>query len=132
MIHYLIESDDAPYIMNRWSGKSADWLNIYGFASKDQDLNKYFGFSDKTRDILIKMEDEFRENLVTAEKEVYKEITGQTSRVRSYFGVFSKYKNQKNVKETCFNEIFTRVEKPYLHKLTVDDLNKWASMMNMI
>jgi len=47
MIHYLIESDDKPYIMNRWSGKGADWLNIYGFASKDFDLNQYFGFSEK-------------------------------------------------------------------------------------
>jgi len=44
MIHYLIESDDKPYIMNRWSGKGADWLNIYGFASKDFDLNQYLDF----------------------------------------------------------------------------------------
>ena len=124
MIYYLIESDDKPYIINRWSGKGADWLNIYGFASKDSDLNKYFGFSKKTRDILIKLEDDFRDNLLSTEKEVYKEITGGTSRTRTYFGIFDKYKKQKDLKETCFNEMFTRVKKPYLHKLTVDDLKE--------
>ena len=122
MIYYLIESDDKPYIMNRWSGKGADWLNIYGFASKKFDLNKYFGFSEKTRNILIKIEDDFRDNLISTEKEVFKEITGKTSRTRSYFGVFDKYKKQKELKETCFNEIFRRVKKPYLYKFTVDDL----------
>ena len=124
MIYYLIESDDAPYIMNRWSGKGADWLNIYGFASKDSDLNKYFGFSEKTRKSLIKLEDDFREDIISAEKEVFKEITGQTSRVRKYFGVFDKYKNQKELKEACFDEIFKRVKKPYLYKFTVDDLRQ--------
>ncbi len=124
MIYYLIESDDTPYIMNRWSGKGADWLNIYGFASKDFDLNKYFGFSQKTQDILIKLEDDFRENLIATEKEVYKEKTGQTSRIRSYFGVFDKYKKQKDLKEDCFNEIFSRVKKPYLYQFTVDDLRE--------
>jgi len=121
MIYYLIESDDKPYIMNRWS---ADWLNIYGFASKDFDLNKYFGFSQNTRDILIKLEDDFRENLISTEKEVFKEKTGQTSRVRSYFGVFNKYKDQKDLKEEYFDEIFKRVNKPYLYKFTVDDLKE--------
>ncbi len=124
MIYYLIESDDKPYILNRWSGKSGDWLNIYGFASKDSDLNKYFGFSQNTRDILIKLEEEFREKLISTEKEVYKEITGKTSRVRSYFGVFDKYKKQKELKEACFDEIFKRIDKPYLYKFTVDDLRK--------
>lgn len=124
MIYYLIESDDKPYIMNRWSGKGADWLNIYGFASKDFDLNKYFGFSEKTRDILIKIEDEYRDNIITAEKEVSKDITGKPSRVRSYFGVFDKYNKQKELKEACFDEIFRRVEKPYLYKFTVDDLKE--------
>lgn len=124
MFYYLIESDDMPYIMNRWSGKGADWLNIYGFASKDFDLNNYFGFSQDTRDILIKLEDDFRENLISTEKEVYKEITGQTSRVKSYFGVFDKYKKQKELKEACFNEIFKRINKPYLYKFTVDDLRE--------
>ena len=124
MIYYLIESDDKPYIMNRWSGKGEDWLNIYGFASYDFDLNKYFGFSQDTRDILIKLEDDFRENLLATEKEVYKEITGQTSRVQSYFGVFDKYKKQKELKEVCFNEIFKRIDKPYLYKFTVDDLRE--------
>lgn len=124
MIHYLIESDDKPYIMNRWSGKGADWLNIYGFASKDFDLNQYFGFSEKTRDILRKLEDDYRDNIIAAEKEVSKDITGKPSRVRSYFGVFDKYNKQKEIKEACFNEIFERVEKPYLYKFTVDDLKE--------
>jgi len=122
MLYYLIESDDSPHIMNRWSGKSEDWLNIYGFASKKFDLNKYFGFSKKTRDILIKMEDDFRDNIVSVEKDVFKEVTGKTSRTRSYFGVFDKYNKQKEIKETCFNEIFKRVNKPYLYKFSVDDL----------
>ncbi|WP_414469259.1 ATP-dependent DNA helicase [Methanobacterium sp. ACI-7] len=124
MMYYLIESDDTPYIMNRWSGKGADWLNIYGFASKDFDLNKYFGFSQKTRDILIKIEDDFRDNIISVEKEVFKEITGQTSRTRSYFGIFDKYKKQKDLKEECFNEIFKRVKKPYLYQFTIDDLRE--------
>lgn len=124
MIYYLIESDDKPHIMNRWSGNGADWLNIYGFASKDFDLNKYFGFTQKTQDILIKLEDDFRDNLLSAEKEVFKELTGQTSRIRSYFGIFNKYKDQKELKEDCFNEIFKRVSKPYLYKFTVDDLRE--------
>ena len=124
MIYYLIESDDKPYIMNRWSGKSADWLNIYGFASKDFNLNKYFGFSEKTREILVKIEDDFRDNIITAEKELFKEKTGQTSRVRSYFGVFDKYNKQKELKEACFDEIFKRVSKPYLYKFTIDDLKE--------
>ena len=122
MIYYLIESDDKPYIINRWSGKGADWLNIYGFASKKFDLNKYFGFSEKTRNILIKIEDDFRNNIVSAEKEVFKEITGKTSRTRSYFGVFDKYNKEKELKETFYNELFRRVNKPYLYKFTVDDL----------
>ena len=122
MIYYLIESDDKPYIINRWSGKGADWLNIYGFASKNFDLNNYFGFSEKTRNIIIKIEDDFRNNIVSNEKEVFKEITGKTSRVRSYFGVFDKYNKQKELKEIGFNEIFSRVKKPYLFKFTVDDL----------
>ena len=122
MIYYLIESDDKPYIINRWSGKGADWLNMYGFASKNFDLNKYFGFSEKTRNILIKIEEDFRNNIISIEKEVFKEITGKTSRVRSYFGVFDKYNKQKELKEICFNEIFKRVNKPYLYKFTVDDL----------
>ncbi len=123
MIYYLIESDDKPYIMNKWSGKGADWLNIYGFASKNFNLNKYFGFSENTINILIKIENDFRNNIISIEKEVYKEITGKTSRVRSYFGVFDKYNKQKELKESCFNEIFRRVNKPYLYKFTVDDLN---------
>lgn len=122
MIYYLIESDDKPYIMNKWSGKGADWLNIYGFASKNFNLNKYFGFSENTINILIKIENDFRNNIISIEKEVYKEITGKTSRVRSYFGVFDKYNKQKELKEICFNEIFRRVNKPYLYKFTVDDL----------
>lgn len=126
MMYYLIESDDTPYIMNRWSGKGADWLNIYGFASKDFDLNKYFGFSQKTRDILIKMEDDFREEFISTGKEVYKEITGKTSQVRTYFGIFDKYNKleEKEIKEDCYNEVFSRLKKPYLYKLTVDDLKE--------
>ncbi|WP_308572307.1 ATP-dependent DNA helicase [uncultured Methanobacterium sp.] len=122
MMYYLIESDDKPYILNRWSGQGEDWLNIYGFASKNHDLNKYFGFSQKTRDILIKLEEDFREKVIETEKEVYKEKTRESSRIRSYFGVFNKYKDKKELKEDCLNEIFERVNKPYLYKFTVDDL----------
>ena len=35
------------------------------------------------------------------EKEVFKEITGKTSRTRSYFGVFDKYNKEKELKEIC-------------------------------
>lgn len=123
MLHYLIESDDAPHIMNRWS---RDWLNIYGFASKDFDLNKYFGFTEKTRNILIKLEDDFREEFISTGKEVYKEKTGTTSQVRTYFGVFNKYNKleEKEIKEDCYNEVFSRVKKPYLFNFTVDDLKR--------
>ncbi|MDR3222406.1 MAG: UvrD-helicase domain-containing protein [Methanobrevibacter sp.] len=111
LFYYLIENDEKPYIMNKWEVK---WLNISGFASESFNM---INLSEQTRNILLELENKYKNKVIEVEKEVYEELIGKKSRKRTFKGIFDR-------DEEILIEIFNRVEKPFLWKYNTKDLRK--------
>ena len=63
--------------------------------------------SDETKEILNNLQDKFEQEVLATEKIVYKELTGKSSRLKKFSGVFNR-------DEEVLIEIFNRVEYPSL------------------
>lgn len=103
MYHLVQDEDPHNHIMDKWT---SDWLNLkaYTGANFNQVL---FDLSDETKDILNDLQDEFEQNVVDLEKDVYKEFTGKASRKRKFSGIFDR-------DDEILIEIFSRLERPIL------------------
>jgi DNA helicase-2/ATP-dependent DNA helicase PcrA len=112
LIYYLIENNEKPYIRNQWE---RDWLNLRGFASESFNSVKMLKLSEKTREILLKIYEEYENEVIQVEKEVYKEMTGKSSRISTFEGVFKR-------DEEILIEIFNKVKKPLISQFSVKDL----------
>lgn len=102
---YHLVHDDNPhnYTMNRWN---LDWLNLKAFTGANF-KQVLFDLSEDTKIILNDLQDEFEQNVIDLEKIIYKEVTGKTSRIRTFKGVFHRDKE-------ILREIFNRIERPFL------------------
>ncbi|MDR3291436.1 MAG: ATP-dependent helicase [Methanobrevibacter sp.] len=109
LFYYIVENDEKPYIRNQWE---RNWLNLSGFASKSFNFSK---LSEKTGEILYALEEEYKNEILRVEKEVYKKITGKKSRIQSFDGVFNR-------DDEILIEIFNHVKKPLISYFSVKDL----------
>ena len=109
LLWYMKESDDK-IILSSWE---KDWLNLKAF-SQVQDI---LGLNPKTCQILSDIEDKYQEEVLTTEKEVYKEQTGKTSKIKKYSGVFKRDND-------IVDEVLNRVERFDLSTKTRKDLKE--------
>ncbi|MDR1721967.1 MAG: ATP-dependent helicase, partial [Methanobrevibacter sp.] len=114
LIYYLIENDEKPYIRTQWE---REWLNLSGFASESFNSANLLKLSPKTRKIFLELEDNYKEQVLKVEKEVYKEETGKASRIKKFDGVFNR-------DEELLIKIFKKVQKPILSNYTRNDLKE--------
>ncbi|MDR2623534.1 MAG: UvrD-helicase domain-containing protein [Methanobrevibacter sp.] len=112
LIFFLIENGEKPHIRTKWE---KEWLNLSGFASATFESFKTFKLSEKTREILLKIDEEYKNEVLATEKMVYKEKTGKTSRIKKFDGVFNR-------DEETLIEIFKRVNKPSISNLSAKTL----------
>lgn len=103
MYHLVQDEDPHNHIMDKWT---SDWLNLkaYTGANFNQVL---FDLSDDTKKILNDLQDEFEQNVIDTEKEVYEEFTGKKSGKSVFSGIFGR-------DEEIIIEIFNRLERPVL------------------
>lgn len=110
--HVIKDEDENPHIFNKWD---KDWLNLKAFTGEN--FNQVlFDLSDETKSILNKVQDDFEQEVLRVEKEVWKELKGKTSKKQYFERVFDR-------DEEVLIEIFKRVERPFP---TNDNLIKWG------
>ena len=109
LLWYMKEDGDKLIL----SGWEKDWLNLSAY-SQVQDILK---LDSNTCQILSDIEQEYQENIIKMEKEVYKKKTGKTSRKRTFKGVFER-------DDEIVKEIFNNVERFDLSKQSRTDLEK--------
>lgn len=107
-LYAIIPISKKAYIRSRWE---SEWLDLRTFTDESFVIHE---FSDKSRKVLNDTQDKFEEELIECEKEVYKEFTGKTSRIKKVSGVFNR-------DEDILEEIFKRVEKPDILRLKFED-----------
>ena len=113
LIYHVIQNEDEDHhIFNRWE---RDWLNLKAYTGEN--FNQVlFNLSDETKRILNRVQDDFEDEVIRVEKEVWKELKGKTSRKRKFDAIFDH-------EEEVLIEIFKRVERPYP---TNENLIKWG------
>lgn len=109
-LFFIIPPSDNPHIMSKWE---KDWLNLNALSGANFNYLIH-DFSDESKRMLNRVQTRFEEDLLAAEKEVYKEFTGKTSRIKKLSGVFNR-------DEEILIEIFNRVEKPDISELNFMD-----------
>ena len=105
LYYYIIKNDDeeSKHIFNRWE---KDWLNLKAFTGENFP-QVLVNLSDETKEILNNLQDKFEQEVLATEKIVYKELTGKSSRLKKFAGVFNR-------DEEVLVELFNRVEYPSL------------------
>ena len=113
LIYYIIQNDDehSP-IFNGWE---RDWLTLKAFTG-EKFKQTLVNLSDETKEILNAVQDNFEEEAIAIEKEVWKEFKGKRSRISKFSGVLNR---DDDIKE----EIFHRISRPII---TLDNLRKWG------
>lgn len=109
LLWYMKESNDK-IIFSEWE---KNWLNLSAF-SLVQDILE---LDDKTCQILSDLEEKFQKDVMDTEKEVYKEFTGETSKKRSFKGIFDR-------DQEIIDVIFKRVERFDLSTKTRKELEE--------
>ncbi|MGN0177189.1 MAG: ATP-dependent DNA helicase [Methanobrevibacter sp.] len=103
LFFYIIKNNESNHIFNSWQ---KDWLNLKAFTGAN--FNQILvNLSDETKNILNCLQDKFEQDVIEMEKIIYKEFTGEKSRIRTYSGVFNR-------DEEILIEIFNRVKFPSL------------------
>ena len=105
---WLVYDNFNPNILTDWE---KEWLNLRYFKQ----ANNILKLSDETIDILCEMEDDYQDDVIDAENEIYHEIYGKRSRTTSFKGVFNR-------KEEVLDKIFLRVKKPVISELNKEEL----------
>lgn len=109
-LYAIIPPSDSPHIMSGWE---KEWLNLKAFSGEKF---KYLihDFSTESREILIKIQNNFEEDALSCEKEVYKKLTGKTSRKKKFKGIFDR-------DEEVLIEVFENVQKPDLLQVKLNN-----------
>lgn len=109
---WYMTKDMNPKILTKWE---KDWLNLTAFTNENFNSSKMFNLSNDTMNILSQLEYDYRNKVIDTEHEVYEELKGKKSGIRKFHGVFNR-------EEEILNEIFNRIEKPDISKMSRDDL----------
>lgn len=122
----LIESDEVKSILTRFyyiarkldhsygmSNLEKEWLNLRAFCGIDF-IPKFRKLSVETKRYLMELQENFENDVLKTEKEVYFELTGKKSRKKKFNGVFTR-------NEDVLIEIFKRVNKPVVDLDLIED-----------
>lgn len=95
------------------SNLEKEWLNLRAFCGIDF-IPKFRKLSVETKRYLMELQENFENDVLKTEKEVYFELTGKKSRKKKFNGVFTR-------NEDVLIEIFKRVNKPVVDLDLIED-----------
>ena len=110
LFYYIARKLDHSYGM---SNLEKEWLNIRAFCGIDF-IPKFRKLSVETKRYLMELQENFENDVLKTEKEVYFELTGKKSRKKKFNGVFTR-------NEDVLIEIFKRVNKPVVDLDLIED-----------
>jgi len=110
LFYYIARKLDHSYGM---SNLEKEWLNLRAFCGIDF-IPKFRKLSVETKRYLMELQENFENDVLKTEKEVYLELTGKKSRKKKFNGVFTR-------NEDVLIEIFKRVNKPVVDLDLIED-----------
>lgn len=110
LFYYIARKLDHSYGM---SNLEKEWLNLRAFCGIDF-IPKFRKLSVETKRYLMELQENFENDVLKTEKEVYFELTGKKSRNKKFNGVFTR-------NEDVLIEIFKRVNKPVVDLDLIED-----------
>lgn len=110
LFYYIARKLDHSYGM---SNLEKEWLNLRAFCGIDF-IPKFRKLSVETKRYLMELQENFENDVLKTEKEVYFELTGKKSRKKKFNGVFTR-------NEDVLIEIFERVNKPVVDLDLIED-----------
>lgn len=110
LLYYIARKLDHSYGM---SNLEKGWLNLRAFCGIDF-IPKFRKLSVETKRYLMELQENFENDVLKTEKEVYLELTGKKSRKKKFNGVFTR-------NEDVLIEIFKRVNKPVVDLDLIED-----------
>lgn len=110
LFYYIARKLDHSYGM---SNLENEWLNLRAFCGIDF-IPKFRKLSVETKRYLMELQENFENDVLKTEKEVYFELTGKKSRKKKFNGVFTR-------NEDVLIEIFKRVNKPVVDLDLIED-----------
>lgn len=111
LFYYIARKLDHSYGM---SNLEKEWLNLRAFCGIDF-IPKFRKLSVETKRYLMELQENFENDVLKTEKEVYFELTGKKSRKKKFNGVFTR-------NEDVLIEIFKRVNKPVVDLDLIEDV----------
>lgn len=110
LFYYIARKLDHSYGM---SNLEKEWLNLRAFYGIDF-IPKFRKLAVETKRYLMELQENFENDVLKTEKEVYFELTGKKSRKKKFNGVFTR-------NEDVLIEIFKRVNKPVVDLDLIED-----------
>lgn len=110
LFYYIARKLDHSYGM---SNLEKEWLNLRAFCGIDF-IPKFRKLSVETKRYLMELQENFENDVLKTEKEVYFELTGKKSRKKKFNGVFTR-------NEDVLIEIFKKVNKPVVDLDLIED-----------
>lgn len=110
LFYYIARKLDHSYGM---SNLEKEWLNLRAFCGIDF-IPKFRKLAVETKRYLMELQENFENDVLKTEKEVYFELTGKKSRKKKFNGVFTR-------NEDVLIEIFKRVNKPVVDLDLIED-----------
>jgi len=110
LFYYIARKLDHSYGM---SNLEKEWLNLRAFCGIDF-IPKFRKLSVETKRYLMELQENFENDVLKTEKEVYFELTGKKSRKKKFNEVFTR-------NEDVLIEIFKRVNKPVVDLDLIED-----------
>lgn len=110
LFYYIARKLDHSYGM---SNLEKEWLNLRAFCGIDF-IPKFRKLSVETKRYLMELQENFENDVLKTEKEVYFELTGKKNRKKKFNGVFTR-------NEDVLIEIFKRVNKPVVDLDLIED-----------
>lgn len=110
LFYYIARKLDHSYGM---SNLEKEWLNLRAFCGIDF-IPKFRKLSVETKRYLMELQENFENDVLKTEKEVYFELTGKKSRKKKFNGAFTR-------NEDVLIEIFKRVNKPVVDLDLIED-----------
>lgn len=110
LFYYIARKLDHSYGM---SNLEKEWLNLRAFCGIDF-IPKFRKLTVETKRYLMELQENFENDVLKTEKEVYFELTGKKSRKKKFNGVFTR-------NEDVLIEIFKRVNKPVVDLDLIED-----------
>lgn len=110
LFYYIARKLDHSYGM---SNLEKEWLNLRAFCGIDF-IPKFRKLSVETKRYLMELQENFENDVLKTEKEVYFELTGKKSRKKKFNGVFTR-------NEDVLIEIFKRVNKSVVDLDLIED-----------